>query len=157
MGGLIGDELRAESVDEIVVGCEPRLCGSGVNNACCNFGWGRCVWCWNGKIESRHLAGDCHGVCAKNNIRICSALPCDCVVARSQGDRDAGADDVVVGNREDAEVCDRRSRLASPCASLCGPATSHSRRGLESDPTDVIAHNITFYAPHIIGVSLKIT
>lgn len=33
-----------------------------------------------------------------------SALLCDCVVARSQGDPDADADDVVVGNRKDAQV-----------------------------------------------------
>jgi hypothetical protein len=40
---LIGDELRAESVDEIAVGCKPRLSGISVNNASYNFAWRRGV------------------------------------------------------------------------------------------------------------------
>jgi hypothetical protein len=141
VGGLIGDELRAESVDEIVVGCEPRLCGIGVNNACYNFDWRRGV---GGGMErsSQGIWRPTVMVCAKDNIRICSAVLCDCVVGRGQGDRSAGADDVVVGNREDAEVCEsnkshgNRSHMRRPCASLL--RASHSRRGSSDAAADVI-------------------
>ena len=63
-------------------------------------------------------------------IIFASALVCDGVVARSQGDRDTGADDVVVGNRKDAEVDDRTSRMGieATCVALRlafrGPATA---------------------------------
>lgn len=87
----------------------------------------RCWW-WNREIESRHLAADGHGVCAKDNIRICSARLA--IAIASGSDRGAEADDVV-GNREDAEVAIEQytSRSKPHASALRQPLrASHSRR-----------------------------
>lgn len=86
---------------------KPRSSGAGVNNACCNFDWRRGV----GGERKQIKASGGHGSWCVWEVIFTSALVCDGVVGRSQGDRDAEADDVVVGNRKDAEVGDRTSRM----------------------------------------------
>jgi hypothetical protein len=127
-GGGIGDELRAESVDET----EGRMQAAVVRYKC-----EQCVLqlCRVSGVAVLVVEESSQGtwrptvmMCVRK-ILFASALLCDCVVAQAgRGDRSADADDVVVGNRKDAEVAIEEVAWeskphASPCASLCGPAT----------------------------------